>query len=342
MKPLRSATRPLLVLGLLAAAGPAMALGPECPQAYTAAMVQEDLGTMTVALRELDEAAFHRAGERMNESLPCLDAALPRSVYATAYRFLGAWRFISGDPDIATRWFRTAIEVDDTFQWDIQDLPEGHPMRRAYDGERAIAAQAPVAVREMVFDLPPGTELLVDGRSWTTPALTTGRPHLVQLVQQGSRSVVQGWLIDGNALPADLFISRSEAEARAAALAEAESKGGKKARRAAPAADPGVTSISEADVFAVQTIKRTRPAAKTPLLLTGAAGVIASGVIYGLSFPAHQKFESATTTDGLLSARTATNTLVIASGATLALSTGIGIVGIRLDSGPGLVLGRSF
>lgn len=320
---------------------PAYAFG-DCAEPYTAAKVQEDLGSMTVALRELDETAFTSAGERMDAGLPCLDAALPVAAYATAYRLLGSWRYITGDQDVATRWFRTAIEVDGSFAWDVNDLPEGHPMRRAYDGERAIAAQAPVAVRDMVLDPAAGAEVLVDGRPLTTPALTTGRPHLIQVVDSQTRQVRQGWLIDGNAIPAEILITQAEADARVLALAEAEGKGKKKDKDKGKSATVNSTSVNEADVFAVQTVKRTRPLAKTPLLITGAAGIVASGVIYGMTFPAHKQFEDATTTNGLLTAQTATNTLVIAAGATLAVSAGLGIVGIRLDSSPGLVLGRRF
>lgn len=324
---------------VLLSGAPAHAFG-DCAEPYTAAQVQEDLGSMTVALRELDEAAFNAAGLRMDAGLPCLDSALPVAAYATAYRLLGSWRYITGDQDIATRWFRTAIEVDGSFAWDVNDLPEGHPMRRAYDGERAIAAQAPVAVRDMVLDAPSEAEVLVDGRPLTAPALTTGRPHLIQVVDSQTREVRQGWMIDGNAIPSEIMITQAEADARAQALAEAEGKGKKKDKSKTQAVSS--TTVSETDVFAVQTVKRTRPLAKTPLLLTGAAGIVASGVIYGMTFPAHQKFEDATTTNGLLTAQTATNTLVIAAGATLAVSAGLGIVGIRLDSSPGLVLGRRF
>lgn len=338
----RSILRALVVSGVFAlASSPAFALG-DCGETYTATNVQDDLGAMTVALRELDEGAFTMAGERMDAGLHCLDAALPVAAYATAYRLLGAWRYIIGDQDVATRWFRTAIEVDGTFAWDINDLPEGHPMRRAYDGERAIAAQAPMAIRDMVLDPPSGSQILVDGRPLTTPALTTGRPHIVQVVDSSTREVRQTWLIDGGSLPPELMITQAEADARAAALAEAEAGGKGKKKDKGKDDAVAVTSVTEADAFAVQTVKRTRPLAKTPLLITGAAGIVAGGVIYGLTFPAQQRFMEATTTDGLLAAQTATNTLVIASGATVALGAGLGIVGIRLDSSPGLVLGRRF
>ncbi len=312
-----------------------------CDTPYTAAMASEDLGAMTVALRELDEATFTSAGARMDAGLPCLTERLPESAQAAAYRFLGAWKYLEGDKDIGSRWFRTALEVDPAFAWDINDLPPGHPIRDAFEGERAIAGQPPVAIDGMVLDPPEGTEIYMDGSPLTRAAATTGRPHLVQVVVADDTRVKEGWLINGNELPESLLITEAEAQAREAALAAAANDG-KKPKKKKERDALTTVSASGGDPFAVQTVRRVRPKAKTPLLITGAVGVVASGVIYGLSFPAHQRFEEATTTDDLLQAQTAANTLVIASGATLAVGMGIGIVGIQLDSSPGLVLGRRF
>lgn len=329
-------------LALLLVQSPAWAQG-SCDTPYTSGMASEDLGVMTLALRDLDEAAFNRAGARMDGGLPCMTEALPVAAYASAYRFLGAWRYLTGDKDLGSRWFRTALEVDPAFSWDINDLPQGHPLRDAFDGERAMAGQAPVPIDGMVLDPPAGAEILVDGRTLSTAALTSGRPHLVQVVDSATRAVREGWLIEGNALPESLLITQAEAAARAAALAEVDGKGGKKKKtRSSDAATVATTTATSDDPFAVQSVRRVRPVAKTPLLITGAAGIVASGVVYGLSFPAHQRFEEAGTTEELLAAQTAANTLVIASGATLAVGLGLGIVGIQLDSAPGLVLGRRF
>ncbi|MCB9778130.1 MAG: hypothetical protein H6742_06175 [Alphaproteobacteria bacterium] len=339
--PRRGAGRLLAALGLGGAllVAPSVALAQDCATPYSATMASEDLGTMTVALRELDEAAFNKAGARMDTGLACLTEPLPVPAYASAYRFLGAWQYLTGDKDLGTRWMRTALEVDPAFEWDVNDLPQGHPLRDAFDGERAMAGQPPVEISGMRLDVPEGQELLVDGKPLSEPALTTGRPHVVQLVDTGSARVVSGWLVDGNDLPEQVLITEEAWAARQAALAEAQ--GGKKKKKGNDSV--ASTSTVGSDPYAVQTVKRIRPKAKTPLLVTGAVGVVASGVIYGLSFPARDKFDSATTTDALLDAQSATNTLVIASGATLAVGVGIGIVGIQLDADtPGLVIGRRF
>ncbi len=319
-----------------------------CATPYTSAMVSEDLGAMTLALRDLDEATFSKAGERMDAGLACLDETLPQTALASAYRFLGAWRYLTGDKDLGTRWFRTALEVDPAFAWDVNDLPPGHPIRDAFEGERAIAAQPAVPIDGMMLSAPEGTVVYMDGAPLQAAKATTGRPHLVQLVVEGERQVQEGWIVDGGELPESILITEEEAIARAAALAAAADEGKKKKKKkdkdATADVGPAVatTGGSGDDPFAVQTVRRVRPKAKTPLLITGAVGIVASGVVYGLSFPAHKGFEDATTTDELLQAQTATNTLVIASGATLAVGVGLGVVGIQLDSAPGLVFGRRF
>jgi hypothetical protein len=348
MPPLRSARPSLAWLALpallLVAPAPALAQAEGCDTPYTSAMIAEDLGVMTMALRELDEAAFNQSGARMDQGLPCMTEAMPVAAYASAFRFLGAWRYLTGDADIGTRWFRTALEVDPAFAWDVNDLPPGHPMREAFESERAMAGQAPASIDGKVLDPPGGTEILLDGRPLDEARLTTGRPHLVQVVETATRVVRKAWVIEGNALPDELLITEAEAQARAAALAEAEGKGGKERKKDRDKAVATTTSSGSAsgDMFAVQEVRRVRPVAKTPLLVAGAAGIVASGVVYGLSFPAHDRFEAATTTDELLAAQSATNTLVIASGATLAVGLGLGVVGVQLDGHPGLVLGRRF
>lgn len=341
-----SLARLMLAGLLLAAATPtsARAQGAGCDAPYTSSMIAEDLGVMTMALRELDEAAFNRAGARMDLGLACMTEAMPVAAYASAFRFLGAWRYLTGDADIGVRWFRTALEVDPAFAWDVNDLPQGHPMREAFESERAMAGQAATSLEGMVLDPPAGTQILLDGRPMTEARLTSGRPHLIQVVETATSVVREAWLIDGTAMPDSLLITQQEADARAAALAEAEgkgkgSKGDKKGRTAV--ATTSATGSGD-DPFAVQSVRRVRPVAKTPLLVAGAAGIVASGVVYGLSFPAQDRFEAATTTDELLAAQSATNTLVIASGATLAVGLGLGVVGIQLDGSPGLVLGRRF
>ncbi|NOY26095.1 MAG: hypothetical protein GXP62_09505 [Oligoflexia bacterium] len=313
----------------------------ECETPYTVRMASDDLGVMTLALRNLDEDAFNKSGVRMDAGLPCMTVALPVAAMASAYRFLGAWRYLTGDKDTGTRWFRTAIELDPSYVWDVNDLPLSHPLRAAYEGEIAMAGQPPVVIDDMVLDPPPGTELLVDGRPLHEPALTMGRPHLLQLVEAGSQDVREAWMIDGNAVPDRYLISTKEAAQRAAALAEVDGKGRKNKKPKNKSADLARAAAAD-DPYAVRSVTAIRPRAKTPLLVTGAVGILASGVVYGMSYPARKRFDQATTTDDLLVAQSATNALVIASGATLAVGMGVGIVGLQLNGHPGLVIGRRF
>ena len=90
-------------------------------------------------------------------------------------------------------------------------------------------------------------------------------------------------------------------------------------------------------------MQRVRPAAKTPLMLSGAVIALGAAGIYGASFATHGKFEAASTTADLEKYQRLTNTLVIASGSTLLVGLGVEYAGIMLGGhGPGFTLRGRF
>jgi hypothetical protein len=315
---------------MLAASGRAWA---ECTQPYLGDQLVNDLQVMQVALRNLDEATFATAGKRLEAGVPCLTSSAPSPVFASAYRYIGAYYFLVGnDPAKASRWFRTALEIDPTYAWDANELDLGHPMRAAFEQERGSADTTPVAIAGKVINKPAGSTITIDGRPLTEASATADRPHVIQ--QIGSdRSVRGSWLIDGNAIPPQFL--RDEM-APATAVAEPEPVKPTKKKKG----EENLTQPSEG--LQVQKVDRMRPAEKTPLMIGGALGVVAAGGIYAAAFAERQQFDRASTTEDLDASRTATNALVIASGGVLVLGLGIGYWGIVLDSGAGVGVAGHF
>lgn len=309
-----------------------------CTTPYSAAQLANDLQVVQIALRNLDDNAFDAAGRRLDAGLPCLNAVVPTPVFAAASRYIGVWNWtIPGDTSSASRWFRTALELDPGYVWDVEELENNHPVRTAWDQERAAAAAAPVVVsgKELAAPGPAGPEalsahpdakILLDGRPLTAPFATLDRPHIVQYVSgttAGGEAVVAGsWCIDGNTFPADVLRDPPPV------VVEPERKGRSHA--------PPVVVAKNTDGFDVIEVKRQRPPAKTPLLILGGLGVAAAGGVYGLALQSRGEFDAATTTEDVETLRARTNTLVLASGGAALLGVGFAGWGVVLDGGAAL------
>ncbi len=298
-----------MILGTAVSIGWAPLARAECTTSYVSGQLTEDLGQMTISLQQLDQQTFELAGNRLQLGLPCLKTAVPTGVFASAYRYLGVYHHLGGRMDDARRWFRSSLELDSTYDWDINDLPFDHPIRRTFEEERSNGVVDPVAVEGQVIAPGAGATLLLDGRKLKKAAATMDRPHLLQVVGSEDGMVRQVFLIEGNAIPEQMM-------------------------RAATDAD--VTTTPTFDRGRVELVQRNRPAAKTPLLVMGGVGLAAGVGLYTGSFITRQKFNKATRTDDLLKYRTTTNTLVIASGATFLVGLGTGYAGMVLGGSPGV------
>jgi hypothetical protein len=275
-----------------------------CASPYTTQSMAADLGDMTRNLRELNEQLFIAAGARLATGLPCLNTTLPASAYASAYRYIGTYHFLSSRQDEARAWYRTALELDPSFEWDINDLPIDNPIRVVFEAERGKAVVDPVPIEGKVLLPPEGAYLLLDGRKMRRAEATIERPHLLQVVTGGD--VTSAQIIEGNAIPDEYMNVGEEVDAT-------------------PAARSGQ----------VYTVQRVRPPLKTPLLIIGGVSTVAGIGLYAGSMVTHAKFTKATSTADLLRLQGVTNTLVIASSACLLVGVGTGYAGIILDAGPG-------
>lgn len=177
-----------------------------CTAPYTGASLVKDLGSVALALRNMDDRAFASSGKALEAGLPCLDQTAPPQLYASAYRYVGAVHFlVDNDPDGARRWFRSSLELEPTYEWDAQELDLGNPMRGVWESERPNAQGDGELVAGKQLDVPSGSALLLDGRNLVEARATTNRPHMLQSAVVGSRHADSSWLIDGNGFPEDVL-----------------------------------------------------------------------------------------------------------------------------------------
>ena len=322
--------RTLVLAALIAWAPLARA---ECPKPYTGEQLVSDLQTLQVSLRNLDETTFGAAGKRLEVGIVCLSSQAPPPIFASAYRYIGTYHFlVLQDEPNARRWFRTALEIDPTHNWDATELELDHPMRAIYEQERQVAATGLTRIEGKVVNLPAGSRLTIDGRLMDDAEATLDRPHLVQQVGSADKAVRGTWVIEGNALPPQ-FLRDTMAPAPEE-VAEAPKPRGRKKDTA------GLTQPGEG--LEVKTVERLRPGEKTPLLIIGALGVVGAGGIYAMSFASRGQFDLASTTDELERTRDLTNALVLTSGGVLLVGIGVGYWGIILEGGGGVGLAGHF
>jgi hypothetical protein len=224
-----------------------------------------------------------------------------------------------GDRERAREWFVSGLELDSSFEWDVAEMAPTDPLRGVFDELRGQSESEPAAVEGVELVVPDGSALRLDGRPLTVAAATTGRPHVLQVVNQTDAQQAQSILIEGNALP-ERFLQ---------VIAVAEAATSDKKRRSER------NEHTPTDDLSVVTVRRVRPAAKTPLMVSGAVLMLGAGGIYGASFGARAKFDAATTTADLERYRNLTNTLVVASAATLAAGVSVEYAGVLLGAGPG-------
>ncbi|MFH1465549.1 MAG: hypothetical protein ABIO70_14275 [Pseudomonadota bacterium] len=345
----------LCALAFTLAMGPAVARA-ECAATYPLTTMAKDLGLMQSALRNLDEEGFRAAAERLKAGMPCMANPAPAQVYATAYRLLGAEYYLEGDTEQAEAWFRTAIELDRDFVWDVRDFDVSHPIRQSYEGQAWAAVTDPALIEGQELHLPASGRLIMDGRPLDKPAATPRRPHVIQQIG-AENTIANTWIIEGNGFPAALLQPISnEPEVAAATLViddkpskdKDKPKKEKKPKRGAEPSGEGATAQASAGNTTatpfddIHVVDRVRPPMKTPLLLLGGAGLLGAGGAYAASYLMHQKFEAATTTDDANQLQATTNALVIASGGIAVLGVGLGYWGVLLDGGVGLGYHRSF
>lgn len=322
-----SRVSPIVLAGLLLGLMLPATANAECKAAYTSAELVRDLTSSQLALRNMDESLFGDAVKRLEAGVGCVSNPIPPIVFASAYRYIGANHYLSQDVEGARRWFRTALELDASYQWDANELELDNPMRTVFDEERDAAHTPAVKVEGKILAKPAGSTYAIDGRPLGTAEASPNRPHIIQQIATADKSIRGTWVIDGAAFPGQILQDASLAlptQSGQAKIAKATKKG--KAAVVAKAVGVGAGS-------GPMQVQRQRPTEKTPLMVVGAIAIAGAGGIYAASFVTHDQFENSGTTQELFEYQTLTNALVLTSGGVLLAGLGIGYWGVILDGG---------
>jgi hypothetical protein len=288
-----------------------------CPAPYTADALGGDLSRMSDTLRTREIDQFQESGKALTTGMGCINSPMAPVILASLYRYSGLYAHFAGEKEQAQRWFRSSLELDSSYDWDISEVAGDDPIRMVFEEIRSSLDTEPQPVaggREL--KVPTGARVMVDGRVLRKAALTLDRPHLVQVVDVATNSVVDVWLIQGNEIPDSLLV-----DALVGDLGAVPSAG---------------SSLN------VQRIYRSRPPLKTPALIFGGVGLVAGAGLYAASFPARANFETATTAANLEKSRNLTNLLVLGAGGAVITGAALGYVGVSLNGGPTIHWARQF
>ena len=305
-------------------AAPALAA---CDAAYDTGAMLDDLTVVEDALRAADAPAALAGAERLETLIPCLGEPMPFRIAGRIYRGIAAGKLMGGQDARGREWFLTALEADPTFEYGTEEMPLDSPVRTVYLDLRTEADAEPIEVPDADF-----TEgrVFLDGALIGSPRATPDRPHLVQ---QESGSTVNGWVIEGNAFPAEIL------GAAVAEVPEDGASGPSSAEQRRAARDAARAAAARQNNSGVSVVRAPE---KTPLIIGGAVTLAAAGGLYYGSSVTRKQFDDALTEEEAEKARTTTNTLVIASAIALAAGTSALTWGIIVDDGPGITLRGRF
>lgn len=282
-----------------------------------------DLVAVETFLRNADNSNAGQAATNLEAGLACMDTVLPRMISGRAIRAIGAGFVASGDGEKGGSWLRTAAELEPSFEFGLEDLPETHPVREAYNQARSVSVEEAVVSGATLNS---GGVVWLDGRKITEPKARPDRRHLLQYDTGGS---IRSWTIEGNDFPDEVL---------AAAVAVTETKKPKKEPTVAAADAEKPPKLPKApktgpvsnNVAPVE-IDRKRPWEKTPLMLGGAVIGLGAAGVYGLHLREVSKFNNLNEVDPLASQQAKANQLYVASFAILAVGAGTFTWGAIVD-----------
>ena len=181
-----------------------------CEQPYTTDSLLGDMMTVEEGLLSGNDAAAGASAAALAAGFPCLNEVLPMMIVSRSYRAVAAGLYVGGQQELGKQWFATALDIDPTYEYGLQDLNAEHPVRRVYSDARGADRPPKAAASGTLIE---GSHYL-DGRPLNTAEATPSGPHLYQL----KTDTVRSWVITGNAFPAEALV------AVVAAVAAAESR----------------------------------------------------------------------------------------------------------------------
>lgn len=318
----------LLSLALPAAflSVPAQAQTAACEGTYGSDQLVLDVQALETAVVDQSEDKAIAAAVDIRKNLPCSDQRLPLGFLGRVYRGLAGGYYVGGDRKTAEAWFRTALEVDRTFRYGVEDLPGDHPLRTVYASMLQAEEVEPIAVTGKAF--PKGGEWYLDGRRIEAPTARPGRPHVLQREYEGE---VQTWLIQGNDFPATALIDGKN-------VAEED---GKRRRRKKERTkyDVDVHQMGQGATL----VERSQPPEQIPLIVAGTTLIAASIGLTAGSYVSKRNFTTIEDSEEAL-AKSQQTTNRLALGAMIAAGLGAGSltygIAIGQDGLGGRIRGR--
>jgi len=322
---------------------PSVASAADCDTPYSTDKLLADLIATESALRDAKNDEAKSVASRMATGLGCLDAALPRQLIGRTYRAIGAGLVAGGDASTGSGWFRTATEVDQSYDYGVGELPADSPVRGVYLDAKAVSADLEVLAQKRFVE----GEFKLDGRGINAPAARPDRPHLLQRVD-GS---VVSWVFQGASFPDDVI---EEAVPVALVAVDPEPEGKPKKEKKvkepkepkadkekvakAPKDKPEKSPKPEKDnagkgnsVTSDGSLKRKRPPEKTPLMIAGGVILGAAGGVYYMAGQKRSDFNGSNDMEEVDQLQGQVNRLVVASAAVAAVGAGTLTWGIILD-----------
>lgn len=272
---------------------------------FTAKEAAVQLSTLNSYFVRKDYDRVKESSALLEVNLPCMRTPAPPQVFATAYRYIGVGYYLDGNEEAAKRWFRTALELNPNHKWGVSEVSTSDPLYKVYEEARNDATVDLVLIEGKKLSPPPDTVVYVDGRVWKESGLTPDRPHIVFIAARADRHIMERFIIDGAGLPGMLLEDGAP-----------EKKKGNE----------------ETDMFAVTKVKRVRPPAKTPLMVSSLTTLVAAGGVYGYTFTTNQEFFAAKTTEDKQAIRSKNNGLIVTSIAIGTLGLGVGYAGMIIDA----------
>jgi hypothetical protein len=285
---------------------------------FTAKQAALTLSQINSALVKKDTKQIIRDAATLEANLPCMRTPAPPQVFAASYRYIGLGHYYRGDNSTAERWFRTALELNPSHHWGVNEISSDEEVFGIYESQRSIAKTDLVPIEGMQLLPPENTAIYIDGRLWNVASVTPDRPHIVLVASLTDRHIISRHLIDGNNMP-DILMAKADPE-------------NDKKKQKTKKSDKDVSEIDQ--MFAVQKVKRVRPKAKTPMLISGAATMVVAGGIYSYTILTNEAFYAATTTDEKTAIRKKNNSLIILSMVVAGMGVGVEYAGIMLDTNP--------
>jgi len=171
---------------------PAASAWAQCEASTTVVDIQARLAQAESALAALDAQAFRSHVDGTGLLLPCLGELVSPRLAANLHRLVGVRAFGDRDP-IAERAFAAARHIEPNYQFSLSLIPDGNPVRDAYDQvEFNKRSTLPV-------DRPRVGQILVDGSPAEQRPLSW--PALVQWVDDDQTVQFSDYILPGQPLP---------------------------------------------------------------------------------------------------------------------------------------------